>query len=172
MLHKFCVATSLFSYIRVMKIEEVIQQRAFKNERQKATVNVLYTHNWLTTHIKDFLKPYGVTMQQFNVLRILRGSSPSSLCAKDITDRMIDKNSNTTRIMDKLIKKGYINKCRGEVDRREVNISITEAGLELLKQIDQEESIDKPNYLNLSDAEAGLLSALLDKLREEEQIEN
>jgi DNA-binding MarR family transcriptional regulator len=79
---------------------------------------------------------------------------------------MIDKNSNTTRIMDKLITKEYINKLRGEVDRREVNISITESGLELLKEIDKVEAIDNPNYLNLSDAESGLLSALLDKMRE------
>lgn len=152
-----------------MKIETALKTNKFKSEQHKAMLNIMFTASWLRGKVISKLKSYGISQEQYNVLRILRGSSPSSLCAKDITDRMIDKNSNTTRIMDKLIKKGYINKSRGEIDRREVNISITTSGLELLKQIDQEEAIDKPNYLNLSDAEAGLLSALLDKLREEEE---
>lgn len=152
-----------------MKIEEALKTNKFKSDQHKAMLNVMFTASWLRGQVISKLKEYGISQEQYNVLRILRGSHPNSLCAKDITDRMIDKNSNTTRIMDKLIKKGCINKCRGEIDRREVNISITETGLELLRQIDQQEAIDKPNYINLSDAEAGLLSALLDKLREEEE---
>lgn len=150
-----------------MKIEEALKTNKFKSDQHKAMLNIIFTSSWLRGKVVQKLKPYGISQEQYNVLRILRGSHPTPLCAKDITDRMIDKNSNTTRIMDKLITKEYISKWRGEVDRREVNISITDAGLEILKQIDEQEFIDKPNYLNLSDAEAGLLSALLDKLRED-----
>ncbi len=150
-----------------MKIEEALKTNKFKSDQHKAMLNLIFTSSWLRNKVIGKLKPYGISQEQYNVLRILRGSHPNPLCAKDITDRMIDKNSNTTRIMDKLITKEYISKLRGEVDRREVTISITETGLEILKQIDEQEFIDKPNYLNLSDAEAGLLSALLDKLRED-----
>lgn len=150
-----------------MKIEEALKTNKFKSDQHKAMLNIMFTASWLRNKVVCKLKCYGISQEQYNVLRILRGSHPTTLCAKDITDRMIDKNSNTTRIMDKLITKEYINKLRGEVDRREVNISITESGLELLKEIDKVEAIDNPNYLNLSDAESGLLSALLDKMRED-----
>lgn len=155
-----------------MKIEEALKTNKFKSEQHKAMLNIIFTSSWLRNKVVGKLKPYGISQEQYNVLRILRGSHPTPLCAKDITDRMIDKNSNTTRIMDKLITKDFITKWRCDVDRREVNISITQAGLEILKQIDEKEVIDKPNYLNLSDAEAGLLSALLDKLRENSSPNN
>ncbi|WP_338765269.1 MarR family transcriptional regulator [Bernardetia sp. ABR2-2B] len=153
-----------------MKIEEALKTSKFKSDQHRAMLNIMFTASWLRGKVVSKLKCYGISQEQYNVLRILRGSHPQPLCVKDITDRMIDKNSNTTRIMDKLITKKYINKWRSQEDRREVNISISEIGLELLKEIDKEESIDRPNYLNLSDAEAGLLSALLDKLREEPTI--
>lgn len=150
-----------------MKIEEALKTNKFKSDQHKAMINIMFTASWLRSKVVCKLKSYGVSQEQYNVLRILRGSYPNPLCAKDIADRMIDKNSNTTRIMDKLIIKKYVNKWRGKIDRREVNITITEAGLELLKEIDEIEAIDQPNYLNLSDTEAVLLSTLLDKLREE-----
>ncbi len=149
-----------------MKIEDALKTSKFKSDQHKAMLNVMFTASWLRGKVVGKLKQYNISQEQYNVLRILRGSYPKPLCAKDITDRMIDKNSNTTRIIDKLITKEYITKWRSEEDRREVNISITETGLEFLKEIDKEELIAKPNYLNLSDAEAGLLNALLDKLRE------
>ncbi|AFM05426.1 transcriptional regulator [Bernardetia litoralis DSM 6794] len=152
-----------------MKIEEALKTNKFKSDQHKAMINIMFTASWLRNKVVGKLKCYGISQEQYNVLRILRGSYPTPLCAKDITDRMIDKNSNTTRIMDKLIVKKYINKWRGEVDRREVNISITDSGLDLLKEIDEIEAINKPNYLNLSDTESVLLSTLLDKLREEKR---
>ncbi len=155
-----------------MKIEDALKTSKFKSDQHKAMLNIMFTASWLRNKVIGKLKSYGISQEQYNVLRILRGSYPTPLCAKDITDRMVDKNSNTTRIMDKLIAKEYINKWRGEVDRREVNISITESGLELLNEIDKEETIDNPNYLNLTDAESGLLSALLDKLREGDSLAN
>ena len=150
-----------------MKIEDALKTSKFKSDQHKAMLNIMFTASWLRNKVVGKLKSYGISQEQYNVLRILRGSHPTPLCAKDITDRMIDKNSNTTRIMDKLITKDYINKWRGEIDRREVNISITESGLALLKEIDEIEALDKPNYLNISDTEAILLSTLLDKLREQ-----
>ena len=150
-----------------MKIEDALKTSKFKSDQHKAMLNIMFTASWLRNKVVGKLKSYGISQEQYNVLRILRGSHPTPLCAKDITDRMIDKNSNTTRIMDKLITKDYINKWRGEIDRREVNISITESGLALLKEIDEIEALDKPNYLNISDTEAILLSMLLDKLREQ-----
>ncbi len=147
-----------------MRIEEEIKQHKFRNERQKATVNLLFTTNWLNNKHKDFFKEYGLTNQQFNVLRILRGQQPNSISTCDIKSRMLDKNSDASRIVDRLTLKGWVKKTENPKDRRLVDVVISKAGLALLKRMDA--AIDKlEEDIVLTDQEAETLNKLLNKMR-------
>ena len=149
-----------------MKIEEEILQPKFRNEFQKATINLIYTANWLTNKHKDFFQQFEITLQQYNVLRILRGQHPHSISTSEIKRRMLDKNSDASRIVDRLEQKVLVLKKTCDQDKRLVDVNISEKGLGLLQEIDQE--IDRlDNGLgNLSQQEAQKLSELLDKIRE------
>lgn len=148
-----------------MSLEKDIRQEKFTNEYEKVVVNVLYTSGWLYNTNATRLKPHGITPEQYNVLRILRGSHPKALMLADITSRMIDKNSNATRLVEKLRQKGLLKREICEGNRRQVDIFITDKGLSLLKQVDEE----RENWLTLmkglSKTEAQELNRLLDKLR-------
>ncbi len=146
-------------------LEQDIKQKNFANEQVKANLNVLYTANWMHNKISSFLKPHNLTHEQFNVLRILRGSYPKSLCQKDILCRMIAPNSNVTLIIKKLKTKKYINVIKSEKDKREYVINITSEGLSVLKEMDKIFEQQKTNFNNLSDSEAFHLNALLNKIR-------
>lgn len=148
-----------------MKLEEAIQSTRFRNESHKATLNILYSAWWLKTFLSQELKPSGITHEQYNVLRILKGKHPDHMCVKDITSRMIEKNSNVPRIIDKLVKKKLVKRNISETDRRESVISLTPAGTLLLNQsTDQIHGlIDKK--LNLSLQESKILNNLLEKMR-------
>jgi DNA-binding MarR family transcriptional regulator len=120
-----------------MKLEDEIKQtKPFKNEIQKLVLNISVTSSWLNTILTEMLKPYEISAPQYNVLRILKGKYPDSYCNQEITARMIDKNSNATRIVDKLIVKGLVKRSENPGDRRAVEIVTTEKGLALLEQID------------------------------------
>lgn len=147
-----------------MKIEEEIKQEKFSSQHQKAVINLIYTANWLTSRQQDFFKPHNITGQQFNILRILKGQHPKTISATEIKSRMLDKNSDVSRLLDRLVAKNLIIKKACPNDRRAADVSITEEGLSLLKTIDkQQENID--SLLCLSEAEAKQLSDLLDKSR-------
>ncbi|MBE7653220.1 MarR family transcriptional regulator [Tenacibaculum finnmarkense] len=134
----------------------------FPNNKIKALVNIKYTANWLSSNENDFFKPYGISPQQFNILRILRGAS-KPIKVQVIKDRMIERAPNATRLMDKLCDKKFIERIRCEHDRRVVYISITKKGLVLLTTIDTSKKL---NFLdNLTEEEADKLSDLLDKIR-------
>ncbi|WP_027003554.1 MarR family winged helix-turn-helix transcriptional regulator [Hugenholtzia roseola] len=149
-----------------MKIEDELQMSHFKSEMQKAHLNILFTASWLRSRMLPRFKAFGISNEQFNVLRILRGQNPKSLCVRDIKERMIDRNSNTTRIIDKLLEKEYVSKQTSERDKREIEVYISEKGLALLKEIDDDFEKDNPHLAGLSASEAQLLNALLDKLRD------
>ncbi len=148
-----------------MKIEEEIKQNTFRNPYQKAGINLLFTYNWLINKHKDFFKPFGITNQQFNILRILRGQHPKSISGADIKERMLDKNSDVSRLLDRLIAKNLIVKSQCPSDKRAADVLITEKGLDMLKDIDHHvETLD--NLMDgLTPDEASLLSSLLDKTR-------
>lgn len=148
-------------------LEEAIKQTKFPNELIKANLNVLYTSNWLYNKISNNLKPFNVTHEQFNVLRILKGKHPKSMCQKDILSRMIAPNSNVTLIIKKLIDKNFVTVEQSELDKREYEINITKSGLAILKEIDRGFASATQKFSNLSETEAFHLNALLDKLREE-----
>jgi DNA-binding MarR family transcriptional regulator len=147
-----------------MSLETEIRQEHFHSEYQKAAINILVTGSWLYNQNATFLKQYDLTPEQFNVLRILRGSHPRPMMLLDITERMIDKNSNCTRLVEKLRQKGLVKREICETNRRQVDISITAKGLHVLKRIDG----DQTNWIKmekLSKAEALQLNKILDKLR-------
>ena len=148
-----------------MSLEQDIRQEKFSNEFEKASVNILFTGSWLYNLNAGRLKKHGITPEQYNVLRILRGSHPGSLMLADITSRMIDKSSNCTRLVEKLRIKGLLKRDLCENNRRQVDIAITEKGLSLLKKIDQESQSWLENLKSISKNEAQELNRILDKLR-------
>ena len=134
----------------------------FESNRVKAFLNLIYTANWIASQQNTFFKPYGISPQQYNILRILRGAS-APLKVQTIKERMLERAPNATRLMDKLCDKSFIKRFNCEEDRRVVKIEITDSGLSLLELIDKEM---KNDYLdNLTEEEAGVLSDLLDKIR-------
>ncbi len=134
----------------------------FKSQKIKALLNIKYTSNWISSKENEFFRPYGISPQQFNILRILRGAK-KSITVQTIKDRMIERAPNATRLMDKLCEKDLIERVRCNNDRRVVYITITEKGLSLLSDIDTNFKFD---FLeNLTDEEAITLSDLLDKIR-------
>ncbi|HRJ31607.1 MAG TPA: MarR family transcriptional regulator [Cyclobacteriaceae bacterium] len=148
-----------------MPLEQDIHQEKFQSEFQKAAVNILFTGSWLYNINAAFLKEFDVTPEQFNVLRILRGSHPNPMMLADITCRMIDKNSNATRLVEKLRVKGLVKREICKNNRRQVDISITEKGMSLLTKIDKSSDAWQSALKNLTKAEAHELNRLLDKLR-------
>lgn len=150
-----------------MKLEDEIQQvKGFSSERQKALINIMFTHGWVTDRFRCVMKPFDLTHQQYNVLRILRGSGTAPLSTSCIRHRMIDKMSDASRIVDRLCKKELVVREQSPVDRRLVEVRISDKGLELLDRID----VDKKNLDsltgNLTESEYAQLNQLLDKLRD------
>lgn len=148
-----------------MKIEEALKIKNFSSETQKAFVNILYTATILRGKINLRLKTFDLTHEQFNVLRIIKGQYPNPVCVKDITERMIEPNSNTTRILDKLETKQLVQRTPSGRDRRELWILLTPKGLEILTQIELDFKENNLHQSTLSHAEASLLNNLLDKIR-------
>ena len=148
-----------------MAIEQDIQQRNFKNPYQKAFVNLMYTHNWLVAQQAHLLKPFGITREQYNVLRILRGQHPQPATVNLITERMLDKMSNASRLVDKLLVKKLVQRHVCPSDRRAVDVCITPEGLNLLAEVDVLQAEWEKKFENLTAEEANRLSILLDKLR-------
>lgn len=148
-----------------MALEDDIRQEKFESEFHKTAVNILYTSGWLYNLNALRLKPHGITPEQFNVLRILRGSHPKALMLSAITCRMIDKNSNATRLVEKLRQKGLVNRTVCENNRRQVDIQITAKGLRALEATDKDSKDWMGALKNISKVEAQELNRILDKLR-------
>lgn len=152
-----------------MNIHKDIQQRRFMSSRHKALINILFTYGWALEKIKDILSLQDITHQQFNILRILRGSYPKPLSTLQIRERMLDKMSDTSRIVDRLVLKGLAQKTTSSIDKRLVDVVITEKGQDLLKNIDEGPDLVMETMSHLSEDEAEQLSALLDKIRHANQ---
>jgi len=135
---------------------------SFDNNRVKALINILYTANWITNKQNMFFKPFGISPQQYNILRILNGAK-QPLKVQTIKQRMIDRAPNATRLMDKLCAKKLIERLSCKTDRRIVHIEITKKGKQLLKEISNDFNDDL--IKNLSENDAKHLSNLLDKMR-------
>ena len=148
-----------------MKLEEAIKSNKFRNEVHKAGLNILYTAWWLKTNMSKELKEYGLTHEQYNVLRILKGKHPEQICVKEIACRMIEKNSNVPRIIDRLEAKKLVKRTASDSDRRETVIVLTPAGINILQH-----STDRINKLMdkiilIDEQKAGELNQLLEETR-------
>jgi len=148
-----------------MSIETDIKQKKFRSPYQRLALNLVYTTNWLEYKQLEIFKEYDITSQQYNVLRILRGQKSVPIKVSEITERMLDKNSNTSRLVDKLLAKNLAERKSCPNDRRAVDVVITKQGLDLLVKLDPfvEEWENRFNIISPEDAER--ISALLDKLR-------
>ena len=148
-----------------MRIDEEIQTTKFEDNYHKVIINITYTDGWLSNLIRPYFEKYNLTNQQFNILRILRGQYPKPATVNLLKERMIDKMSDASRIVDRLVQKELVSRCTNVKDRRAVDVRISEKGLEILKQMDAEFKIKDLLKTNLTLEEAGTLSDLLDKMR-------
>ncbi|GEP92412.1 DNA-binding transcriptional regulator, MarR family [Chitinophaga terrae (ex Kim and Jung 2007)] len=150
-----------------MKLEDELKQPRFKDEYQRAMLNIIFTGSWLEVRTNQVLKPFDLSSQQFNVLRILRGSRPRPLNLLDIQERMMDKMSNATRLVEKLRQKGLLTRKQCDQNRRKVEIEITDKGMELLGTLDPlMEELHKSFSGKLTVEEANHINVILDKLRD------
>ena len=151
-----------------MKLEKAIKQEKFKSPYQKLMVNLAYTNSYVTSLMAGTLKPYDISMQQYNVLRILRGQYPKAVSINSITDRMIDRMSNASRLVEKLRKKSYIERCKCEDDKRRVDVTLTDKGIHILKELDEIMPEMEKFIHHLDKTEVENINELLDKLRKNE----
>jgi len=148
-----------------MSISDEIKQSSFKNEETKAVINLIFTGNFIVQRQQAFMKPFGITMQQFNVLRILEGQKGQAISVLSITERMLDKMSNASRLVDKLLEKKLVLRNECPHDRRAVDIIILPAGLTLLSEIDQVQKEWEMNFHGISQDKMSQLNDLLDEFR-------
>ena len=150
-----------------MKLEQAIQQVEFSSDNQRITLNFMYTYNWFKEAQKNFFKPYDITSQQFNVLRILRGNYPNPYTTSQVRDRMLDKMSDASRIVDRLVKKGLVIRTVTKTDKRLVDVVISRKGIEILDRIDGPlENFMAEAFKNLTINEKNLFVDMLEKIRE------
>ncbi len=149
----------------IVKLENEIQQSKFKSAKHKAVLNIFFTSGWLGCNQQRFFKEHGLSPQQYNVMRILRGQKGNPVTINGIQERMLDRSSNASRLIDKLSEKKLVERVISKIDRRQVDILITEKGLTLLKKIDTEIDTMENTYSKITEAEAEELSRILDKLR-------
>lgn len=148
-----------------MKLEQAIQSTKFKNEVHKAGLNILYTAWWLKTQMSKELKEFGLTHEQYNVLRILKGKYPDQMCVRDIACRMIEKNSNVPRIIDRLEIKKLVKRATSAIDKRETVITLTQGGITLLEASTVVLNKILDESLAITEQDALALNDLLEKVR-------
>ncbi len=146
------------------RIEEEMKTK-FDNEKFRMLASIVFTGSWVRNRFAEFIKPYGLSPQQFNILRILRGAN-DWISMQEVRNRMVEKSPNATRLCDKLVEKKLLERLRSEEDRRVVHLKILEKGLQLLKRIDDEDDGSHNKFIeNVTEEEAQMVSSILDKLR-------
>lgn len=148
-----------------MKLEEEINQTKFRSEYQKTIINIYYTNCYIFSKFQDILAEYKLTVQQYNILRILRGQFPETVSIGKIKERMLDKNSDTTRIIDRLIIKQLAERKNSISDRRIAEVKISKKGLALLKKMDLVDLKSDKILSHLNETDLKKLNELLDKVR-------
>ncbi len=150
-----------------MKLEEAIKSNKFSDDKHRATVNLLYSAYWLKHTLSMELKKHGLTPEQHNVLRILKGSHPKELCVKEIASRIVEKSSNVPRIIDRLVAKKLVTRYQSKEDKRETLVGLTTEGINILHIARQLVEDVTDRTVNLTNEEAAMLNALLEKMRED-----
>ncbi|GEO09636.1 MarR family winged helix-turn-helix transcriptional regulator [Segetibacter aerophilus] len=151
-----------------MKLEDAIKTGKFTSEKQKAGLNILYTAWWLKTLISQELKEFGLTHEQYNVLRILKGKHPEKMCVRDIGGRMIERNSNVPRIIDRLVAKKFVDRSTSDIDKRETVITLTTDGMTVLENANKKVDGLFNSTVLMSEENATELNFLLENLRTKE----
>ena len=151
-----------------MKLEQAIKSSKFKNEVHKAGLNILYTAWWLKTMMSKELKEYGLTHEQYNVLRILNGKHPEHICVKEIACRMIEKSSNVPRIIDRLETKKLVKRTSSDADKRETVIVLTAAGINILQHSTERINKIMDSLFLIDEKKAATLNSILEELRSNE----
>ena len=144
---------------------EIFQVKPFRNSYHKAAVNIIHSGKWMLQFMADVLKPYSLTPQQYNILRILRGKYPEATTVIYIRERMLDRMSDASRIVELLRKKGLVERNVNEGNRRRMDVSITQKGLKLLEETEKDEERTDKYLTTLDEQEISQLNFLLDKLR-------
>jgi len=163
---------SLYSYIQLlyvqMKLEKLIKVNKPSGLSKRTVVNIILAGNHVSLRLNNVLKPFDITLQQFNVLRILRGQHGKALNLFEVQERMINKNSNSTRLIDKLVNKNYVKRVEDKQNRRKIKVSITNKGLDLINSLDEVVDLNEEKNItkNLNKAELEQLNALLEKIRD------
>ena len=150
-----------------MKLEDELKMPKFRNSYQKASLNLMFTGEWMMARVDSLLKPYDISSQQFNVLRILRGQQGKPINLFTVQERMLNRMSNATRLVEKLRLKGLVTRELCEQNRRKVEIAITDKGIDLLDSLDPlMQQLEEDTFKNLSAGEAQRLSDTLDRVRD------
>lgn len=157
------------TYICIVKLEQAIQSTKFRSEVHKAGLNILYTAWWLKTVMSKELKEFGLTHEQYNVLRILKGKYPDQMCVRDVACRMIEKSSNVPRIIDRLEIKKLVKRSTSAIDKRETVIILTQSGITILEATTNMINQVMDGILIVSNQEAHTLNQLLEKVRSTEK---
>lgn len=147
-----------------MSLDKDIRSSKFRNEYHKAIVNIIFTNNWIMERNKEVFERGDITPQQYNILRILRGAK-EPLSTLQIRQRMLDKMSDTSRIVDRLLKKDLVKKVVCLTDKRLVDVTITQKGLDLLDSLDKYNDELDSVLNNITEQEVATLNVLLDKIR-------
>ena len=155
-------------YIYRMKLEDAIRSSKFADEKHKATINVLYTAYWLRNNFSNAIKQEDITVEQYNVLRILKGKHPEQMCVKDIGSRIIEKSSNVPRIIDRLVIKKLAKRTPSKIDKRETLVSLTDKGMNLLAKANELLDGLTNEITGMDEQDAKLLNDLLEKMRANE----
>jgi DNA-binding MarR family transcriptional regulator len=148
-----------------MKLEEEIKQENFRSELHKLAVNIIYTHGWLNSHHTNFIGKYNITPQQYNILRILRGQYPNPATINLLKERMLDKMSDASRLVERLRIKGLVERKNCKKDRRRAEVLIADKGLKVLNELDELEEKFNNIFSNIDEREAKTINDLLDKMR-------
>lgn len=152
-----------------MKLEEAIKSSKFRNNKHKAALNILYTAWWLKRLMAKELKEYGLTHEQYNVLRILKGKHPEQICVGEIACRMIEKSSNVPRIIDRLETKKLVKRVTSDADKRETRIVLTQAGINILQHSTDRLNKIMDSSVNISEQKAEALNRVLEEIRQTEK---
>jgi DNA-binding MarR family transcriptional regulator len=156
------------TYICIVKLEDAIKTEKFTSQKQKVGLNILYTAWWLKTLISQELKEFGLTHEQYNVMRILKGKHPEKMCVRDIGSRMIERNSNVPRIIDRLVVKEFVERSTSDIDKRETVITLTTDGMTVLENSNHRINAVFKRAVSISEDGATTLNVLLDNLRIQE----
>ena len=146
--------------------EEIKQGKSFENEYEKLVVNLIYTNSWLSEQQQNTFRPFGITSPQYNVLRILRGQYPEPCTVNTIIDRMLDRMSNASRIVDRLEAKGLVERKVCKTDRRAKDVVITKQGLDLLDDVNTATAQWMKKFQGISIADIAAANDTIDAFRE------